>query len=121
MAGIRAYVMRMAKDDADKSWLPQTVVQYDDPDFPFRSFWFDHTSLEACTNATFYRILDGSNGPYGDGGYAYQFDVESVKDVKVVYRDGRAPELYLRTFGSTVPMSIETSPLRSPGPHESSR
>src|SRR5262245_14340650 len=44
-------------------------------------------------NATFYGILDGSNRPYGDGGYAYQFDVESVKDVKVVYRDGRAPEL----------------------------
>ena len=44
-------------------------------------------------NATFYGILEGSNGPYGDGGYAYQFDVESVKDVKVIYRDGRVPEL----------------------------
>ncbi len=44
-------------------------------------------------NATFYGILDGSNGPYGDGGYSYRFDVELVKDVEVVYRDGRAPEL----------------------------
>src|SRR5215475_6553753 len=44
-------------------------------------------------NATFYGIIDGSNGPYGDGGYSYRFDVELVKDVKVVYRDGRAPEL----------------------------
>ena len=44
-------------------------------------------------NATFYGILDGSKGPYGDGGYSYQFDVELVKDVEVVYRDGRAPEL----------------------------
>jgi hypothetical protein len=48
---------------------------------------------DGIINATFYGILDGSNGPYGDGGYSYRFDVELVKDVEVVYRDGRAPDL----------------------------
>lgn len=43
-------------------------------------------------NATFYGTFE-SKGPYGDGGYLYRFNVKSVKEVKVVYRDGRAPDL----------------------------
>lgn len=47
---------------------------------------------QGIVNATFYGIFE-SKGPYGDGGYAYRFNVKSMKDVKVIYSDGRAPSL----------------------------
>ena len=49
MNGMREYAMRMAKTNADESWLPQTVVQYDDPDFPFRSFWYGYRDFDSRT------------------------------------------------------------------------
>ncbi len=50
----------------------------------------DHQGI---INAVFYGTFRGTEGGYGDGGYLYKFDLEFVKDVKVVYRDGRDPEL----------------------------
>lgn len=44
-------------------------------------------------NAVFYGTFRGRRGPYGDGGYAYKLDLEFLKDVKVVYREGMAPDL----------------------------
>lgn len=72
-----------------KTWLEFNEKTADAVRHALRKAPRDHGII----NATFYGTLDGSNGPYGDGGYSYRFDVESIKDVKVVYRDGRAPEL----------------------------
>jgi hypothetical protein len=75
--------------DQGKTWLEVTEKNANAFRRALRTAPRDHGII----NATFYGILDGSNGPYGDGGYAYQFEVELVKDVKVVYHDGRVPEL----------------------------
>ncbi len=48
LAGMLGFIMREAQRDADESWLPQTIVQYEDPDFPFRSMHFAHRWLDEC-------------------------------------------------------------------------
>jgi hypothetical protein len=47
---------------------------------------------QGTLNATFYGTFRGSKGPYGDGGYAFRFDVKAVKGVETVSKDGWAPE-----------------------------
>jgi hypothetical protein len=47
---------------------------------------------QGTLNATFYGTFRGTKGPYGDGGYVFRFDVESVKAVEIVSKDGWAPE-----------------------------
>ena len=48
---------------------------------------------QGIVKAVFYGTFHGIKGNYGDGSYPYRFDLEFVKEVKVVYRDGRSPEL----------------------------
>jgi hypothetical protein len=43
-------------------------------------------------NATFYGVFQGSRGPYGDGSYAYELVVRSVKNIEVVSKTGVVPE-----------------------------
>jgi hypothetical protein len=47
---------------------------------------------QGTLNATFYGTFQASKGPFGDGGYAFKFDVQSVKAVEVISKDGWAPE-----------------------------
>jgi len=46
---------------------------------------------QGIINAVFYGTFGGTKGPYGDGSYPYRFDVNFVRDVKVVSRDGWHP------------------------------
>lgn len=47
---------------------------------------------QGTLNATFYGTFRGTKGPYGDGGYAFRFDVKSVKAVEIISKNGWAPE-----------------------------
>jgi hypothetical protein len=47
---------------------------------------------EGTLNATFQGTFRGTGGPFGDGGYAFGFDVRSVRGIEVVSRKGWAPQ-----------------------------
>jgi hypothetical protein len=47
---------------------------------------------QGTLNATFFGTFRGTKGPYGDGGYAFRFDLRSVKGVEVVSKNGWTPE-----------------------------
>lgn len=42
-------------------------------------------------NATFYGKFNSADGPHGDGSYVFKFEVESVKDIKIVSKNGWEP------------------------------
>jgi hypothetical protein len=44
-------------------------------------------------NAVFTGVFRSSGGPFGDGGYRFQFTAKRISKIEVVYKDGRVPEM----------------------------
>jgi hypothetical protein len=47
---------------------------------------------QGTLNARFYGVFRSAQGPYGDGGYTYRFDLNFVEGVEIVSKSGGSPE-----------------------------
>ena len=57
LAEMLTFAISEALRIANESWLPQTIVHYNDPDFPYLTRWYGHRDLDDCQSKNWTPIV----------------------------------------------------------------